>query len=123
MAIVVVGEQIPMALKLYNNAPDKKVKASVYSQFGEKLSSTFLYHVEDGLYMNTEIPMPNLPSIIVTYNVENSEDYVETAEQFFSAPKVQEEEKYLTGIVKSVENRTDVKTGIVYEIKNSEPVR
>ena len=123
MAIVVIGQSIPMALKLYDNAADKKVKATVYSQFGDSLFSAYLYHVQDGLYMNTEILMPDIQSIVVTYSVENSDQYVDTAEQFFSAPKVQDDEKYLTGLVKSVENRSEIKTGTVYEIKGIEPIR
>lgn len=123
MARITVGDPIPLALKLYDNSPDKKVKAKLYSRYGDLIGSTYLYHVEDGLYMSTEIKMPDVQSISVVYSVENSEDYSDTAEQFFSAPKVQEEENWVTGIVKSVENKSEYRTGIVYEVKNIESVR
>lgn len=123
MARVTVGESIPLALKLYDNSPDKKVKAKVYSPYGDLMGSTYLYHVEDGLYMSSDIKMPDHESVLVVYSIDGSEDYSDSAEHFFSRPKVQNDDAFITGVVKNITIEAEYKTGIVYEIKNSQPVR
>lgn len=114
MSTIKVGDNIPLSLNLFDKAADKNVRVDIYSSNGEKLKQVYLYHIESGLYVNTDVPMPDVRYIIAFYEVENSEDYETVSERFYSSPLPLEPKKWITGIVDEVsESETEWITGVV----------
>lgn len=118
MSAVIVGEKIPLALNLHDNRPDLKVQAEIFSMFGDRLATVYLYHAQSGLYINTDLPMPNVPYIIVKYDVLDSEDYESVAERFDSSQREPDPEKFVSGQVDTVVKSKEFITGVVDEITN-----
>jgi len=118
MSTVVVGEKIPLALKLYDNVVNMKVKADIFSMFGDRLATVFLYHVESGLYVNTDLPMPDHKYVMAAYTVEDSVDYESVCERFDSSERMPEEESFVAGQVESSSKSKEFITGVVDEVKS-----
>lgn len=109
-----MGEKIPLALKLYDNRPDMKVRADIFNMFGELLNSIRLHHTQSGLYINTDLPMPDLEYILVTYTVEDSEDYESICERFDGVKK-QENDKWIYGQVDEMVKSSEFITGVIVD--------
>ena len=118
MSIVIIGEKMPLALKLYDSRPDKTIRADVFSMFGDKLATVNLYHAQSGLYLNTDLPMPDVPYVLVTYTVEDSEDYESVCERFDSCERPTEPETFVSGQVESSSKNTEFISGVIDETKN-----
>lgn len=116
--MLVAGERIPLSLKLYDSAPDKKVRADIYNASGVKIQSVYLYHIENGVYMNTEIEAPNIKNIVIDYQVEDSEDYSGASERFFILPPKVEEEKIIIGQVQEKITTSDFIKGVIIETQS-----
>lgn len=114
-----IGDPIPLSLKLFDNSPDQKVTADIYSNKGDKLKSVGLFHLESGLYINTDTPMPNVESVIVVYSVRDSDKYADASDIFYSKPLEVDEPKFIHGTVERKENRSEFITGVVDEITNN----
>lgn len=106
-----VGQKISLALKLWDSNPAAKVKCDLYDMSGKLYKTVHLYSAGDGLYLNTEEEMPD-QALIASYKILDSEDYADTAEQIWPIPKVQEPEKFVTGIVKSIKNSSEYIVGV-----------
>lgn len=116
---VMVGDPIPLNLKLYDNSPIETISAHLFSNLGDKLAQVKLYHLESGLYVNTDTPMPDVKSLIVIYKVESSDKYEDSSEVFFSIPRPKDEPKFIHGFVESREKINDFISGVIYEIANN----
>lgn len=112
MISVIEGQPIPLALKLFDQNAAAKVRADLYSTAGDFHARAYMFHLENGLYLNTTNIMPAF-DLVVSYTVENSDEYADTAEQIKFIPKVQEPDKFVTGIVKSIKNDTEYIVGVV----------
>lgn len=115
---VTVGEKMPLALKLYDSRVNMTVRADVFSMFGDRLATVNLYHAESGLYLNTDLPMPDVKYVLVTYTVEDSEDYESVCERFDSSERMPEEESFVAGQVDSVSKSAEFITGVIDEVKS-----
>lgn len=115
---IMIGEPIPLNLKLYDDSPIEKVTAHIFTNLGDKYKSVALFHLESGLYVNTDTPMPNVESVIVVYKVQDSEKYADASETFFSKPRPVDEPKFIYGVVESREKRSEYITGVINEITN-----
>lgn len=115
--MLVTGERIPLSLKLYDSATDKKVRADIYDASGVKLQSVYLYHIDNGVYMNTEVEAPNSKNILIDYQVEDSEDYSGVCERLYIQPKV-EEEKIIIGQVQEKITTSDFIKGVIIETQS-----
>jgi hypothetical protein len=112
---LISGQKMPLCLKLWDSAPDKKVRADVYNQNGECIKSVYLYHLEKGIYMNRDISAPDIEHCMVSYEVENSEDYSPVTERFFIDKAKVEEPKFILGVVKEKINTAEYIKGVIYE--------
>jgi hypothetical protein len=108
----VVGDKISLALKLWDSNPSAKVRCDLYDFSGQLYKSVHLYSAGDGLYLNTDEEMPD-KALIASYKIIDSDQYADTAEQIFPLPKVQPAEKYVTGMVKSVQTISEYIVGVV----------
>jgi hypothetical protein len=116
--IVTVGDYIPLNLKLFDDSPSEKVTADIFTNKGDRYKSVSLFHVETGLYINTDTPMPNVESVIVVYKVLDTDKYADASDIFYSKPAPVDEPKFIYGVVESKENRSEYITGVVHEITN-----
>jgi hypothetical protein len=119
VSVVKIGEKIPLALKLHDNRPGMTVRADIFSMYGDRLSSVYLYHAQSGLYINTDLPMPDVPYALVTYTVEDSEDYESVCERIDSRQRDSEPEKYISGQVTSESTSSEFITGVIDETTNN----
>jgi len=119
MIKAIVGEKINLGLRLFDSSPDKKVRADLYSVHGEKVGSVYLYHVENGIYMNSDLSMPDHKSILVSYTVENSQDYSDIVDRIEGIPAKVEAAKFILGQVKQREFSTEFVKGVVSEITSN----
>jgi hypothetical protein len=92
------------------------VRADIYNFYGDKLNSVYLYHVENGIYMNSEIKAPSLDGVAVVYEIENSDLYSPVTERFFIDKTEVEEPKYILGLVKEKILQSEYTKGAVIEI-------
>lgn len=81
--------------------------------YGDQLSSVYLHHIKSGLYINTDVPMPDLSYILVSYTVEDSEEFQSGLERFDSTPKSDEDDWIIGNVdeITSIDN--DWITGVV----------
>jgi len=119
MSIVTIGEKMPLALKLHDNRVDLTVRADVFNMFGEKLSQVYLYHAQSGLYINTDLPMPDVDYAIVTYTVEDSDEYESVCERFDSRQRDTEPEKFINGTVEFHSKSSDFIQGVINEVTHN----
>lgn len=119
MSTVTVGEKMPLALKLYDGNQFQKVRADVFSMFGDKLASVFLYHAQNGLYINTDLPMPDVQFVLATYTVEDSENYESVCERIDSRKRDPEPEKFISGQVTAQSESSEFITGVIDETTNN----
>ena len=65
------GQKIPASLKLFDQASNKFVRAFLYDEDGVQLpgSPLNLAHVDNGLYENDNIAMPNTSHVTAVYRV------------------------------------------------------
>lgn len=119
MAQIMAGDRIPLAVKLYDQNPAEQVKVDLYNAYGELFKTTYLFHVDKGLYVNNEETMPEF-DLMAVYTFMKSEEYADSAEKFYSIPKTKEPEKFVTGMVKMIQTNSDHITGRVHEITDSE---
>lgn len=117
MTEVLVGSKIPLSVQAHDENPALKIEAILYSINGEQLDSTFLYHAKNGLYLNTDLEMPD-KIVIATYSVKNSEDYMTGAEKFFPQQPEKSPEKYISGFVTEKMTDTEFIAGVVSEVTN-----
>ena len=115
--VIEVGQKMPLSLKLFDNSPIEKVTAHIFTNFGDKLEQVGLHHIESGLYINSDVPMPDVDSVIVVYQVADTEKYADATDTFYSKPKPVDE-KFIYGIVESRSKNTDFIIGVVNEITN-----
>lgn len=113
MSCVVVGSKVPLSLQLYDNKSGLKVTADILDMFGVKLTQMHLHSTESGLYINTDYPMPELPYILVSYAVDNSNEYESCFERFYSVAAEPEEETWIVGSVDNVSKDNEWITGVV----------
>lgn len=119
MSMVIVGEKMPLALKLFDSNPNQKVRADVFSMFGDLLARVYLYHAQSGLYINTDLPMPDVPHVLVTYTVEESEDYESVCERIDSCQPDKLPDQFIAGQVESIVKSTEFITGVIHETTNN----
>ena len=62
--------------------------------------------------------MPDMPSIIVSYTVEDSEEYESIAERIDSIEREPEKEEFISGQVENIVKSREYITGVVYEVAN-----
>lgn len=115
MTEVLVGERVPLSVQAFDENPGLKIMARIHSMDGELLENTYLYHAMNGLYLNTEIIMPD-KIIIATYAVENSGDYMTGAEKFSPIKPEKSPEKFIYGFVTEKITDTEFITGVISEI-------
>lgn len=117
MTEVLVGSKIPLSVQAHDENPSLKIEAILFSINGEQLDSTFLYHAKNGLYLNTELEMPN-KIVIATYSVKNSEEYMTGAEKFSPLQPDKSPEKYISGFVTEKMTDTEFIVGVISEVTN-----
>lgn len=117
MTEVLVGSKIPLSVQAHDESPELNIQANLFSINGEFIDSTYLYHAQNGLYLNTELSMPD-KIVIATYSVKNNDNYMTGAEKF--SPKQQEKspEKYISGFVTGKMTDTEFIVGVVSETTN-----
>ena len=73
-ASIKVGAKLPVALQLPDGAPNKFVRAWTYSPSGGVLSGPVgLLHAGAGLYLTSDMTMPNQDFVAVQYRVYNDQ--------------------------------------------------
>lgn len=116
--MIEVGSPIPLALKLFDENPSAQVQATLYSIQGERLEQVALFHVEQGLYMNSMVPMPET-KVVAVYQVTNSDEYSQSAEIFYPKPKVEEPDVFTQGLViEKGLDQTFIQGVVIYEASN-----
>jgi len=96
---VKVGEKIPLSLQVYDGNPDLSVKCNLLDTSGKLFFTVPLSHISNGLYLNSEVEMPENDYLIAQYQTNKPMDYEIAQDVFKSIPKVQLPEKYILGEV------------------------
>jgi len=104
MIKIMVGDAIPLILKVRDGNEKLNVKAIVSNNYGEILNTVELQNVGRGLYQNFDMAMPDCKVVIAEYFTNDPEKYEEGMDVFKSIPKPMPEDIYLLGEVVSVQS-------------------
>ncbi len=96
---VVIGESIPLFLKVFDRDETLTVKAILRDQDGKHLETVDLVSSGGGAYRNTSVKMPDVEYVTADYITNMLEKYEEPQDLFKSIPKPELEEKILVGEV------------------------
>jgi hypothetical protein len=119
MIKIMVGDIIPLVLKVRDGNEKLNVKAIVSNNYGEILKTVELINSGRGLYQNFDVQMPDCKYLIAEYFTNDPEKYEEGMDIFKAIPKPIPEENYLLGEVVSVQSLTE-DDSIIGEVVNVE---
>ena len=85
--MIKVGDSVPLHLQLFDGKTDKVGVATVFDDMKKEIFSSQLAHVGNGLYINEDLKMPNIPFMIASYIVfdgdKESMDYERASDVFY----------------------------------------
>lgn len=113
MIDVMVGRRIPLNLQVHDGNASLKVSCILTDSFGKEFARADLPSFANGLYMNTDLEMPDVPLLVAQFFTDRPDDYEVAQEVFRSIPKPVIEEKPILGEVISVEQSSEIIIGEV----------
>ncbi len=95
---ILIGNQIPLRLQLFDGAEDVKVTAVVFNRFNAQLGRLNLNHVHGGLYVATGPVMPVYP-VFAQFFTDKPDVYAVATDFFEPVEEIIPEEPPIVGEV------------------------